>query len=488
MNFSDNLKKIRKEHHLSQEQLADKLGVSRQSVSKWESSLAYPEMDKLIQISKLFQVNLDDLLNCDIEEKNKEIRSKNSLNKYIDSFLDFITKTVEMFTRMSFKSKLKCIFEQTIIFVSLLVVFLLIGLILSSIMSNIFVILPTGIENVISSLFYLMYFIIALVIGMILLTHIFKNRYLDYFEITSASNSNDSKTDEKSNLELNDKKEKIVIRDPKDSDYKFIKGLMSAIVIFFKIFLGFTVLVLCISLVFFLIAIICSFLIIKTKILFVGILLALLSCISVNIIFLIILINIIINRKNNKKLMLYIFIISLVLCGIGGGFTAIGFTKFDYITDMNLDFYRDDEEIIPMQNNLLVVNYEWLDSLEFIEENRPDLRVVIRHPKSDISKIVVHDNYFHLENQSSSGFEMLKDQINYINQFKIVDYKLSLKIYTSKENIEKLKNNIEKQEREDQNSLIQNYEQTISDLETQVDDLKSKLEESEIENELDEME
>ena len=40
MNLSDNLKRIRKENNLSQEQLADKLGVSRQAVSKWESNQA----------------------------------------------------------------------------------------------------------------------------------------------------------------------------------------------------------------------------------------------------------------------------------------------------------------------------------------------------------------------------------------------------------------------------------------------------------------
>ena len=46
--FSENLKKIRKEQNLSQEELADQLGVSRQAISKWESGQAYPEMDKII--------------------------------------------------------------------------------------------------------------------------------------------------------------------------------------------------------------------------------------------------------------------------------------------------------------------------------------------------------------------------------------------------------------------------------------------------------
>lgn len=47
-NLSENLKKIRKDNNLSQEQLAEELGVSRQAISKWESGVAYPEMDKII--------------------------------------------------------------------------------------------------------------------------------------------------------------------------------------------------------------------------------------------------------------------------------------------------------------------------------------------------------------------------------------------------------------------------------------------------------
>ena len=61
MNLSDNLKKIRKDNNLSQEALAEKLGVSRQAVSKWESGLAYPEMDKVIQICNMFDLNIDEL-------------------------------------------------------------------------------------------------------------------------------------------------------------------------------------------------------------------------------------------------------------------------------------------------------------------------------------------------------------------------------------------------------------------------------------------
>ena len=57
---------------MSQEDLAFKLGVSRQAVSKWESGAAYPETEKIVAICKLFDCSLDELLKDDIEELRKE--------------------------------------------------------------------------------------------------------------------------------------------------------------------------------------------------------------------------------------------------------------------------------------------------------------------------------------------------------------------------------------------------------------------------------
>lgn len=62
MTFSEKLQKLRKKHHLSQEQLAEQLGVSRQALSKWELGGSYPEMDKLIKMSQMFSVTTDYLL------------------------------------------------------------------------------------------------------------------------------------------------------------------------------------------------------------------------------------------------------------------------------------------------------------------------------------------------------------------------------------------------------------------------------------------
>lgn len=60
----DYLRRLRAENGLSQEKLAEKLGVSRQSVSKWEQGYAVPDTDNMMKLSKLYGVSVDDILNC----------------------------------------------------------------------------------------------------------------------------------------------------------------------------------------------------------------------------------------------------------------------------------------------------------------------------------------------------------------------------------------------------------------------------------------
>ena len=63
--IADRLIQLRKKHGLSQEELADKLGLSRQAVSKWERAEASPDTDNLICLVKLYGVSLDELLSTD---------------------------------------------------------------------------------------------------------------------------------------------------------------------------------------------------------------------------------------------------------------------------------------------------------------------------------------------------------------------------------------------------------------------------------------
>lgn len=84
MSFGKNLQAVRKMNRLSQEELAEMLDVSRQAVSKWEIGEGYPEIDKLLLLSKRLNVSLDNLLEtgnatvgCDSPNKGIMVLSPN---------------------------------------------------------------------------------------------------------------------------------------------------------------------------------------------------------------------------------------------------------------------------------------------------------------------------------------------------------------------------------------------------------------------------
>ena len=68
MKFGDNLRQIRKNKKMSQEQLAEKVNVTRQSVSKWENSESYPEMNNILELCKIFNCKLNDLVHTDMTD------------------------------------------------------------------------------------------------------------------------------------------------------------------------------------------------------------------------------------------------------------------------------------------------------------------------------------------------------------------------------------------------------------------------------------
>lgn len=82
MNFSEKLIKLRKENLLSQEELGYKLNVTRQTISKWELGQTTPEMGKLVEMSKLFGVTLDELTDDkELEKGNIENNNEEEPNK-----------------------------------------------------------------------------------------------------------------------------------------------------------------------------------------------------------------------------------------------------------------------------------------------------------------------------------------------------------------------------------------------------------------------
>ena len=82
MMLSEKILKLRKEKGLSQEELAEKLNVSRQAVSRWESGTALPDALNIVQISKLFGVSTDYLLN-EAYHSDKDIPAVKNQKEYI---------------------------------------------------------------------------------------------------------------------------------------------------------------------------------------------------------------------------------------------------------------------------------------------------------------------------------------------------------------------------------------------------------------------
>lgn len=89
MNFSQQLKKYRELHGYSQEVLAEKIYVTRQTISKWENDKSYPDIHNLIALSVLFDLSLDELVKGDMAVMKKMINTE-QMDKYTKWMLLFV--------------------------------------------------------------------------------------------------------------------------------------------------------------------------------------------------------------------------------------------------------------------------------------------------------------------------------------------------------------------------------------------------------------
>ncbi len=104
MKFGENLKNLRKLKKLSQEDLAEKINVSRQSVSKWETGEAYPEMNNLLELCKIFHCKINDLVNdrlVDVDLLDENVKQEVvTLKKEEQQKMKLLSKFITVFAKI----------------------------------------------------------------------------------------------------------------------------------------------------------------------------------------------------------------------------------------------------------------------------------------------------------------------------------------------------------------------------------------------------
>ena len=460
MRFCDKLPKLRKENNLSQEQLADRLGVSRQAISKWESGSSYPDMDKMIQICGVLNCTLEDLLDDGtIKGNGKQVTNKNNLNTYFQDFLKFITKSYNMFCSMTFKEKVTCFVEMMFLCFVLFIIGAIISSILDGIIYSILKFLPETIHYFLSNTIETIYMTVLLILGIIIVIHIFKIRYLDYFVTIEDSTVKEKTIEEPIEKQENKKyvektKEKIIIRDPKHSTFSFFSFLAKLIIVvikFFAILFAIPVIIFFIFSIFGSIISLCH--VIYGSIFFYIFIIGL-GVICITYLILEMFYKFIFDMKSNLKKIFILLIVGFSFIGIGSGLTFVRALKFNYIEDSsNLKTVTKEEHIEVVDG----MRFEFDNADYVIDNSLNDIKLEITIPENFYYKIQKYEDilsneneekivpYYYLYLGAENLFKTYQLVMNDLKNNNIREYNssnlLKVKVYLSEQNYKMLMKN-----------------------------------------------
>ena len=443
MRFCDKLVNLRKKNNFSQETLAEKLNVSRQAVSKWESGSTYPDMEKMLLLCNILNCTLEELMDDGVIKTSDKGNSKFNLNNWFNDFLKYITNSYNMFCNMVFKDKIKCLLEMAFIFVVIYFMCKIIYSLVNIFLIDLFVNIPK-IGYVIDSIFEGITTLILAVLGIIVFLHLFKIRYLDYYVTIEDRNVKEQviedpiEKDSKSSVFSKKEQDRIIIRDPKHSSFSFFEGLSRFIVFWIKVFTVFFGVCVCFGFVLFIICDVFLIMYLKYGVIFFGLLLAFLGCSFIAYLLIEFIYNFVFNRVHHYKRGFIMFVTSLVLVGIGSAVSFNGMLDFKYVTDNSDLKYVTDSMNIEMTKNMIIYNVDDV----VIDNDRKDIKVEITHLKSSGYDYDVYGDgsyYFYKNVSPASFFEVISNDIknkkirNYNDAFDV-----KVKIYISDDNYKML--------------------------------------------------
>lgn len=496
MKFSEKLQKLRKDNNLSQEQLADKLDVSRQSVSKWESGQTYPEMDKLLTMCKIFNITLDDLTNDEIKYNDVRTKNTNALSNLIDDLVYIIDKSFSMFRNMPSKIRGKVIGELIVLFIILLL-FRIPFAYIESLGYTLGYNLPRG-GTTFTSLWSFIINTIYLVLFIFTYLYIYKTHYLDKYKETKISqddepinktlNTTIAKTQENIEVKVSQEKDKPKEKYRKSSNFGetlfTALGKVSSLCI--KGFLAFLLIPFIITLISLFLCGTIMFGLIFKGIIYFGIILLIIAGAIINVILVKAIISFIFNLKVNARILLILFLTSLGLVGIGSGITVIEFASTEFIDEAPNSKYELTTKTFEYQiDDKLVFRTYYQEPKIKIDENLQDTVKIEVTYYEDLMKIQPFENNDYNFNSIEIWTNTMWDKkiieliLDNLKEKKIYNYEqfydYEITIYTSTNNLERLKNNYANYEKAINETTEYYYNSEVAKLETEIDNLNSKI-------------
>ena len=449
MFFATNLQKLRKRENMSQEALAEKLDVTRQSVSKWESGASYPEMDKLISICKIFNVDMDTLVNGDVDIDSPDKEASINTKDILDKFNTLMKKIVCLFESMSFKEII-----EFLVTVFLLVIIIIVGTIPKDIIENLIgTNLLEGITYVgptLNTLFRLIVDILYSVFAIVIFAYVLKIKYLDRIKIKEDTDKEIvAKVKEKRVEEV----EKVIIKDNSSNSNSLTRLLAKIIIYIIKFFVVLFLFAPLICIVVLAVMLGFEVLFVIKGLPLVGMLLWTIAGIIISALCFEVPLNFVINHKNNYKRVMITLLISLVIVIIGSIIFAFEFFSITYVNELPKDVkVKEISETLPMTNNFKTIGYYYNDIEYVVDDSLTDeIEVDVTYYDYLINnniEIEVHNNNLlvYMDSPKEFSFKEALDKVSkdikdgkIYNYDKINEYKVTIK--TSSNNINIIKNN-----------------------------------------------
>ena len=448
MKFGENLQKLRKEKGISQEQLAEQLGVTRQSVSKWESGASYPEMDKIVALCNIFHCDMNVLINKDITEERERKDATGIVKNLFQSAANYVKKTIYLFEHKSFKDIVKLL-AQVIIIICVILCFSIPFMLLKEIVISLFYTGNNWFSMFFSKFWEFIFNAGYAVLAIATFLYIFKIKFLDGEDVVEIIEEEEVPSkEEKDTGKQPEQKQKVKVVKVKSNDFSLLDLLSKAITICLKgIFLLFLIPIV-IGTIFAIVVFVLLIAVMFQGVFLFGPILLLIGIIVFSIVIIEVILNFIFNLKFSKRRIIITIISSVVVSSIGIGLSIWYFLNLNVIDDVPKGFKLETEEKVYTMSDDFSIHYYDYYYTAFVEDDslQEQVRVKIEfYPNinhvqlEEVNDAVFLDFY---EVNSISLKKITNCIINDLKNGEVHNYnelgRVKMTVTSSKENLEKI--------------------------------------------------